>query len=64
MQELTIKIFKATDEDGYYYDIYNTTDDELLATTDSIDGGLCTTTMQNALTMATEQAQILINQSK
>lgn len=48
--KLTIIIEEASDG-GYMYDIYE--DDD----TNSVDGGLCTTTMANALEMAYTQAQ-------
>lgn len=52
---LTIKIFEAS-EGGYIYDIFDTDEDDA----ESIDGGLCTTTLLNALHMAHDQAQDLI----
>lgn len=64
MKALTITIYEAS-EGGYLYDIYDT---ELEQTArliesgqnDSLDGGLCTTTLLNALGMATQQAEALI----
>lgn len=58
MEAITI-VVRRTGE-GYYYDIY---DEEAVATiedVDSLDGGLCTTSMVNALGMALEQAQALV----
>lgn len=55
MDELKIQIF-LNSEGEYQYDIYDSTDDEA----ESIDGGLCTTTMSNALVMAMSQASRII----
>lgn len=54
--ELTIRIFRSSEGDGYYYDIY----DEDVTNDDAVplDGGFCTTTMQNALEMALSQTVI------
>jgi hypothetical protein len=61
MNELIIKIYEGTDERGFFYDIYDTdTDDENKA----IEGGFCTTTIENALQMATAQALDLIRAKK
>ena len=58
MKEITIKIYQSSEEDGYFYDIYDTNDvDE---DTESIDGGFCTTTMENAIDMAQSQAKDLL----
>ena len=62
MQSLTIKIFEATSEEGFYYEIYD--NDDIDDETESIDGGLCTTTIENALEMAYVQAQAIIKASK
>jgi hypothetical protein len=59
INELIIRIFEGTDEPGYFYDIYDTvdmTDDDA----QSIDGGFCTTTIENALDMAVSQAKNII----
>jgi len=58
MKELTIKIYEATQEEGFFYDIYNTVDVD--DDTDSIDGGFCTTTMEHAMEMAIAQAKDLL----
>jgi hypothetical protein len=61
MNEITIKIWPASDE-GYMYDIFDTsepTEDAI-----AVDGGQCTTTLENALEMAYEQAQALISKAK
>lgn len=55
MHTLVIKIEEASDE-GYMYDIYDSEDMD----GDSLDGGQCTTTLENALEMAYEQARVLI----
>lgn len=51
MRELTITISLSSDGGGYYYDIYDFVP-EIEAT--SFDGGMCTTTIENALDMATK----------
>lgn len=64
MNELTIRIYQAEDEDGFYYDIYDTAEPIGGDIPASIDGGFCTTTIENALEMAVKQSLDLINQSK
>ena len=59
MKNLIITIHESDNEEGYIYDIFETEDDMLEG--NSLDGGLCTTTMQNALDMATEQAKAILN---
>jgi hypothetical protein len=62
INELIIRISEGTDEPGYFYDIYDTadvTDDDV----DSVDGGFCTSTIENALDMAVEQAKEIIKNS-
>lgn len=65
MEEITITI-KPYSEGGYMYDIYINADAscEDITERESDDGGLCTTTIANALEMATAQAQDLIKRSK
>jgi hypothetical protein len=58
LNALVIRIFEASDG-GYIYDIFDTEDDDA----ESIDGGLCTTTLLNALHMAHNQAQDLIERN-
>lgn len=64
MEAITIRIYRAEDEDGYFYDIYKgDAIEEAYMTSlapESDDGGLCTTTMLNALGMAVSQAEDLI----
>lgn len=63
INELVIRIFESDNEPGYFYDIYDTadiTDDDA----ESVDGGFCTSTIENALDMAIEQAKKLIESSK
>ena len=63
MDEITIHIFAASDG-GYMYDIYPCAPDKSYAgggDIESVDGGLCTTTMKNALDMAASQALDLID---
>lgn len=55
MEELTIKIHKG--EEGWYFDIYDVEETEEV---DSLDGGLCTGTLEDALGMAYEQAKELL----
>jgi hypothetical protein len=62
MNYITIKIYKAESEDGYFYDIYNT--EEVDENTESIDGGLCTTTIDNTLEMAYVQTKNLLTNKK
>lgn len=61
--EMTIHIFEAS-EGGYMYDIYAGTPEEIESGLQSEDGGLCTTTMQNALEMAASQALDLIKSKR
>ena len=56
INELVIQIFEASDEPGYFYDIFDSREPEA----ESLDGGLCTTTMKNALEMAVSQAKDII----
>lgn len=62
MHELTIHILPV--DEGYQYDIYDVSPDMVSDfSTDSLDGGLCTTTLANALDMARDQAKDLIRRS-
>ena len=64
VEELTIHIFAAADG-GYMYDIYAAApDSEAVENGASDDGGLCTTTIENALDMARSQALDIINRRK
>ncbi len=64
MEALTIRIYAAA-EGGYMYDIYDTdVADNIEPELESVDGGLCTTTMLNALGMAAQQAEELIERAK
>lgn len=57
--ELIIRIAESSDEPGYFYDVYDTadiTDDDA----QSIDGGLCETTIDNALEMAYDCAKKIL----
>jgi len=62
MEAITIRIYASDSEGGYMYDIYN--EDQVFTDADSVDGGLCTTTMLNALGMAVSQAEDLIKRVK
>jgi len=59
-ENLTIKIFKASDE-GYFYDIYLS--DGLDEDEESVDGGQCTSEdIRDAVEMASEHAcQFLVD---
>lgn len=62
MNALTIVIRASDNEEGYLYDVYKSEPNCALA--DNADGGLCTTTMLNALGMAVSQAEELIKREK
>lgn len=62
MDALTIVIRSSDDSEGYLFDIYKGEPDCPME--DSADGGLCTTTMLNALGMAVSQAETLIKRVK
>ncbi len=49
---LTICIQESTDEPGFFYDIYDAGTEEIEEGASSLDGGHCTTTIENALEMA------------
>jgi hypothetical protein len=58
MDEIIIKVSLDSDNEGWSYYIYDG-DDAYMACREA-DGGFCTTTVQNALDMAVEQAKELI----
>ncbi len=58
METLTIDIYLNSDGD-FNYEIYKCPED-LEEGKDSIDGGTCTTTIENALEMAYEQAKEIL----
>lgn len=60
INELVIQIFESSNEPGYFYDIF----DNLEPEAESLDGGICTSTIENALDMAVEQAKQIIKDSK
>ena len=62
MEEIIIKISKAEDEQGYFYDIYKNEED--LENANCIDGGLCTTTFLNTLNMVTNMVKTIIKNKK
>ena len=63
MDALTIVIETVT-EGGYQFDIYTGTPGEIESGyAVSLDGGLCTTTLENALGMATSQASEIIKKA-
>lgn len=59
---LTINIFE-TSEGEWQYDIYNCDLTDAANGADPLDGGVCTTTLENALGMAVQQAQDLIKRN-
>jgi len=60
--EITIKVYLSSEGDGFFYDIYDTNDiDE---NTESVDGGFCTSTLENALEMAKDQTVEFIKRFK
>jgi len=63
INELTIKIYEGTQEPGYFYDIYNGISEDPEEFNEILDGGFCTTTIENALEMAYEQTLELIKNS-
>lgn len=52
---ITITVFKSESEEGYMYDIYDVEPSEIDGI-DSVDGGICTSNIINALGMAYSQA--------
>jgi hypothetical protein len=60
VNELVIQIFESCNEPGYFYDIFDSLEPEA----ESLDGGICTSTIENALDMAVEQAKQIIKHSK
>lgn len=61
MKEITIVIYESCQEEGFGYDIYegNLVDGNDIEV-NSLDGGHCTTTIENAIDMACSQAKDLI----
>ena len=62
MKEIIIKISKAEDEPGYFYDIFKNEED--LENENCIDRGICTTTLLNTLNMATDMIKTIIKNKK
>lgn len=60
IKNLIITITESSEQDGFYYDIYDCETMDVNDGRDSLDGGFCTTTIQNALEMATKQAKEII----
>jgi len=59
-ENLTIKIYKASDE-GYFYDIYLMSAEDITDDTESEDGGQCTSEdIRDAIEMASEQAKTFL----
>lgn len=61
MEEIIIQIFEHS-EGGYEYNIYENESD--LDENVSLDGGLCTGTLMDALGMAMEQSKVIIKKLK
>ena len=59
MNEIIISITESSDKEGYIYDIYPSKDDYI--NSNSLDGGMCTGTIVDAIEMASLQAQDIIN---
>lgn len=55
IETMIIRLEKASDGEGYMYDIFMS--QEAMDADNSIDGGQCTTNIDNALDMAVEQAK-------
>lgn len=65
MENLTIRIYKAESEEGYFYDIYLADAVDIDDDTESEEGGICTSeNIKDALAMATSQARDLIIRKK
>jgi len=61
MENLTIRISKASGDEGYFYDIYFLEPADIDDDTESEDGGHCTSdNIKDALQMATSQAHDLL----
>lgn len=60
MKNITITISYSEGEEGYMYDIYTCTPEQIADGADSEDGGCCTGSLADALEMATEQAKAII----
>lgn len=58
-EEIIIHVFASISEKGYAYDIFDSIED-IENNKDSLEGGLCTTTIENALEMAYEQAKDIL----
>lgn len=61
MDTIIIRIEESTNEEGFMYDIFDS-EEAMTNCEDSLDGGLCTGSITDALSMATSQAQDLIRQ--
>ena len=58
LEEITIHVFRDSAGE-FQYGIYKGSPEEA-AEADTIDGGACTSTMQNAIDMAADQAKKLV----
>ena len=62
IKEITITISYSEMNNGYMYEIYKGIPDDIEEILENnLDGGLCTTTMKNAIDMACSQAKDLIH---
>ena len=59
-KELSIDIYYSEANNGYIYNIYDTTTPDKKENEGSLDGGLCTGTIHDALNMAYESARNII----
>ena len=60
-RELSIDIFYSELNDGYMYNVYDTTNSHQKDTRDSLAGGLCTGTIKEALEMACDSVMELLS---
>lgn len=59
MENLNI-VIQTNSEGEYIYDVYNCDVEDMAEGMDSMDGGCCTGTLEDALDMATEMAKQII----
>lgn len=62
-RQLSIDIYYSEGNNGYMYNVYDTVSDNQKDSGDSIDGGLCTGTIHDALNMAYESAKQQLEKS-
>lgn len=64
MPDFYIHVYESTSEVGYFYDIYKGDPHDAAEDAEPIEGGFCTTTAQNALSMAHDALAHLIKHHK